>query len=564
MADNSETPIRPSPQLHRTSTPHYRTFPTTPPRDAGNPPLSPSSLPDSHQSDSDGDAVPYKQLAVLAFIALVEQTALNSIAPYLPQMLGSFPSVPEHRIGAAVGAVASGFAFAQMLSNFFWGALSDRVGRKPVILFGAFATCISFIAFGLVKNVTGAIAVQVGLGLCNGNQAVVSTVLGELTDTSNQAEIFKYLPVIYGLGAIAGPLLGGALAGGTLGGDHGIQDPRLFEKHPYLLPNLVCAVLLALEFIVVGIFFHESLGSIKDLPPLGERIKSLFAWIWQYSSGSRRPSYIRVLSQPDARPRRPSHLSHRSSMEAPLLDSALPNPSDNHTPATYRQLLTPRTILLLATVTIFMFSDVTFAALYPIYASSRPPSGRFLLPRTIGITLSISNIFSMLFQLIFFNPIQSQIGTLHSYQLATFILAGAFFAMPAAANPAGLTAGLVMKNLGLVVGLTTSLLLVTNSAPNHESLGTLNGLAQTLGALGRAIGPITAGSMWSLIEGADNGGKEWLIWGGLGCVSALGGVLALGLTKWKKDYKRDAEEVDEEDEEESNGANGANGNGNGV
>jgi len=92
--------------------------------------------------------LPWKQLAILAIIALSEQTALNSISPYLPQMTSTFPEVGAGQVGLYVGIIASSFALAQFVSNFFWGWLSDRVGRKPVVLLGTLFTAACFVVFG--------------------------------------------------------------------------------------------------------------------------------------------------------------------------------------------------------------------------------------------------------------------------------------------------------------------------------------------------------------------------------------------------------------------------------
>lgn len=60
--------------------------------------------------------MPTKQLVILAIISLAEQTALNSISPYLPEMAATFPGVDSQKIGLFVGVIASSFAAAQFAS----------------------------------------------------------------------------------------------------------------------------------------------------------------------------------------------------------------------------------------------------------------------------------------------------------------------------------------------------------------------------------------------------------------------------------------------------------------
>jgi len=204
----------------KSSTLHYQTFPTTPPTSRGRPP---SSSPDRGESSDGNDAsnheqhhrhetpLPKLQLAVLAVIAIAEQTALNSISAYLPKMALSFPEVSKGQVGLYVGLIASCFALAQFTTNFFWGWLSDRIGRKPVVVLGTVLTAACFIAFGFCRTLWQAILVQILMGLVNGNQGIISTCLGEITDRSNQSRAFTYLPVVYGIGAITGPAVGGLL-----------------------------------------------------------------------------------------------------------------------------------------------------------------------------------------------------------------------------------------------------------------------------------------------------------------------------------------------------------------
>lgn len=182
----------------RQSSYHYQTFPgVVPPSNRGRPPPhsklnsgspdaigigSGSSSLRSMRNDgnngggggggsenSSGTPIPRRQLIILAVISLAEQTALNSISPYLPEMAATFPEVDEGRVGLYVGIIASSFAAAQFATNVFWGRLSDRIGRKPVILMGTFLTSLCFLAFGFCRTLTQAITVQVLMGLVNAN-----------------------------------------------------------------------------------------------------------------------------------------------------------------------------------------------------------------------------------------------------------------------------------------------------------------------------------------------------------------------------------------------------------
>jgi MFS family permease len=92
-----------------------------------------------------------------------------SIFPYAYYMVKSF-GVAETDAGIAmyVGMVTSAFAFAECASGVFWGRLSDRIGRKKVLLGGLFGTGLSMLLFGFATNLPMALVARALGGLLNG------------------------------------------------------------------------------------------------------------------------------------------------------------------------------------------------------------------------------------------------------------------------------------------------------------------------------------------------------------------------------------------------------------
>ncbi|KXS93429.1 hypothetical protein AC579_690 [Pseudocercospora musae] len=555
---------------HRTSsTIHYQTFPTAPPKNAGKPPpkqdmktngasgsASPNlSRTESHDSESHHETpLPKGQLAILAVIALAEQTALNSISPYLPDMAASFPEVEEAEIGMYVGLIASAFALAQFATNFMWGWLSDRVGRKPIVLTGTILTAACFVAFGFSRTLWQAILVQALMGLVNGNQGVISTCLGEITDRSNQSRAFTYLPVIYGIGGITGPLVGGLLVFRQNPFDKSKENP-----YPYLLPNLFAAGVLLIDFVLTSIFLKESLDTNNELPPLKKRVESLFAWIWQFTSSSR-PTYMR-------RPRK-SHETTSSGGRQNASEEVIgdedndedddeeddedePNErtslfAHNQEELDKKDVFNRDTILLLISYLIFQLSNVSFNSLYPIFSEARPPTGRSLSPEEIGTSLAFAGLVTIIFQVGIFGKLRERMGNKTTYRIGLAGFVVAFLLMPWVGykdNSDGtheatqmgkvwlwveLGGVLLIKTVAAVGGLTSALLLITNSAPSHAVLGTLNGLAQTLSAAGRAVGPFISGSLFSAATHIEPKG-EAMAFGIFGGISFIGFLMSFGI-----------------------------------
>ena len=92
-----------------------------------------------------------------------------SIFPYVYYMIVSFDITSEPRqIATYAGLVTSAFAFAEFLSGVAWGRISDRVGRKPVLLAGLAGTALSMLVFGFAPNLPVALLGRALGGLLNG------------------------------------------------------------------------------------------------------------------------------------------------------------------------------------------------------------------------------------------------------------------------------------------------------------------------------------------------------------------------------------------------------------
>lgn len=515
--------------LRRQSTHRYHTFPTQPPKtprdapDSNSPfgPISYSATDDGtggggradgrhrrrgHRHTLSGDSsnsrreqtpLPIKQLGLLALLSLCEQTALNSIGPYLPTMVRSFPEIPDDQAGLYVGLLASAFAMAQLCTNFLWGYFSDHVGRKPTMLLGTALLVVCFAFFGFCASYWQLLVVHVAMGLLNGNAAVVPTVLGEVTDRSNQSKAFTWLPVMYSIGGITGPALGGLLVND--GGD---------KKYPFLAPNIMSAAILLAAVIVLAIWFEETLD---DAERQSARSVVGLAWVeklcgcgclrrqkhgrkgswssrWPTSGRENRGSL--VLREDEDEDRTSDEDSpvdeERALLNGHDLESQQHGTGDNkdndESPSrrsTMRELLNWTTLTILFTYLIFQVANISFNSLYPIFASSPPPTGRDLSPGSIGVSMSFAGLVTILFQVTAFEPLKARLGNLGTFRLSLLGLGVSMFLMPWVGYQDGgglfgwgtgrtwlfgeLGVVLLIKNVCAVGGLSCVLLLVSSS-----------------------------------------------------------------------------------------------------
>ncbi|EAA29075.1 hypothetical protein GE21DRAFT_12 [Neurospora crassa] len=551
--------IRP---IRRQSTHKYHTFPTQPPKTPSSPPRNDpwsayaqqrrdgehghddGSISDTSQGEDDAvTPLPWKQLGLLALLSLAEQTALNSIGPYLPTMVASFDEIPDGDEGLYVGLLASAFALAQLVTNLFWGYLSDRIGRKPVMFAGSLLLMGCFVCFGFCKTYVQLIMVHVAMGLLNGNAAVVPTALGEVTDRTNQTRAFTWLPIIYSLGSITGPALGGLLVG-TVGAD----------KYPFLGPNLMSAGFLLVAVLVLAIWFRETLEKdeeedASDYTTMFKKARTLLAGCLGRNNKS----------------------NHRNDESDALLgehgDATSAKDIASDQKSAFRQLANRTTLILLCTYLVFQLTNISYNSLYPIFASAPPPNGRNLGPSTIGLSLSLAGLATIAFQAFVFQPLKARAGNMGTYRYSLLGMAISMALMPWIGYKDqkdtwfGIGSGkawlyselgviLLLKNICAVGGLSSVMLLITNSAPSHESLGTLNGIAQTLSAAGRSVGPFISGGLFTLTNHVQPKGEAiaWGVFAGVALLGWFGTLMIRGRELESADWQGDEEDEDHDEE----------------
>jgi len=108
-----------------------------------------------------------------AIVRLAEPVALTSIFPYAWPLVKKFNVGDEDDASFYAGILISAFALAESLTGMYWGGLSDKVGRKPVLLVGCAGTMLSMIMVGFAPNIWIALVGRVLGGFLNGNIGVI-------------------------------------------------------------------------------------------------------------------------------------------------------------------------------------------------------------------------------------------------------------------------------------------------------------------------------------------------------------------------------------------------------
>ena len=98
----------------------------------------------------------------------------------------------------------SSFYAVEAICVLQWGRASDRIGWKPVFLSGLLGLTLSMMGFGLARQYWAIILARCAEGALNGNTGVTKSMMAEITDPTNRAKGFAFLPMIWSLGATLG------------------------------------------------------------------------------------------------------------------------------------------------------------------------------------------------------------------------------------------------------------------------------------------------------------------------------------------------------------------------
>jgi MFS transporter, DHA1 family, tetracycline resistance protein len=168
---------------------------------------------------------------------LIDMVSIGLIIPVLPPLVGTFTASQADQ-AFWFGAVSFAYGIANFFGSPILGALSDRYGRRPVLLVGFSGLALSFFVTAMANALWMLIIVRLFSGAMMANAAVANAYVADITLPEDRARRFGLLGAMFGLGFILGPVLGGLL---------GNIDLHL----PFYVAGVLALVNLAYGFFVL-------------------------------------------------------------------------------------------------------------------------------------------------------------------------------------------------------------------------------------------------------------------------------------------------------------------------
>jgi MFS transporter, DHA1 family, tetracycline resistance protein len=150
-------------------------------------------------------------MTTIFFIVFIDLVGFGLVIPLLP-----FYGVRFGATAPEVTWLLATYSLAQLATAPFWGRLSDRIGRRPVLVASMAAAALAYVWLGAASELWMLFAARALAGACAGNIAAAQAYIADVTTSDNRAHGMGMIGAAFGLGFIFGPALGGFLAGSNL------------------------------------------------------------------------------------------------------------------------------------------------------------------------------------------------------------------------------------------------------------------------------------------------------------------------------------------------------------
>jgi len=182
-----------------------------------------------------------KRLFSIILVVFIDLLGFSLILPLLPYYAETFQASEF-----VTGLLVASYAAAQLIGAPVLGRLSDRFGRRPLLLASIFGTFVGFLLLGFANTLWMLFAARVIDGFTGGNLSIAQAYITDVTDAKNRSKGLGMIGAAFGLGFIIGPVTGG-----------------LLSQFGYAVPAFVAAAMSFANLALIYFWLPESLTAEK-------------------------------------------------------------------------------------------------------------------------------------------------------------------------------------------------------------------------------------------------------------------------------------------------------------
>lgn len=373
-----------------------------------------------------------KKLALFTvfLVVLIDLMGFGIVLPLLPFYASKFQAS-----AVTVGLLYSVYSLAQLVFSPFWGSLSDRLGRRPIMLISTLGSTLSYILFALSGSLPMLLASRLLAGIMGGNIATAQAYVADVTSHEERARGMGLIGAAFGIGFVMGPAISTLLIHSR------VADFFQMSGNPYAIPGFFAAGLSALSFLLVLTKLPETVDLSKTNDP--ERVIRAGVFtkkFWQALAGKNR-----------------------------------------------NVLLT----LLLLSLFLISIGHSTLYSAFPLFCSQNLG----LTAQKVGLLFVLMGSIAVVIQGGLIRRLEKKFGEKNLFIIGSALMAAGMALIPFAHDLKTLSIYLSVMAIGGSLNGPTLNSLISKQSPS-STVGAMMGTAQGMSALGRVIGPTWGGLLF--------------------------------------------------------------------
>ena len=180
-------------------------------------------------------------MATVFLAVLIDLMGFGLVLPLLPFYASTF-----HASAVAIGLLYSVYSLAQLVFSPLWGSLSDRIGRRPIMLMSTLGAVCAYLLFAFSKSLGVLFASRLIAGVMGGNISTAQAYAADVTSPEERAKGMGLIGAAFGIGFVLGPALSTLLIHPSF-----VQHLPFHVQNPYSLPGFFAAFMSLASFFLV-------------------------------------------------------------------------------------------------------------------------------------------------------------------------------------------------------------------------------------------------------------------------------------------------------------------------
>lgn len=374
-------------------------------------------------------------LFTVFLVVLVDLMGFGIVLPLIPFYAAEF-----NASAISIGLLYSIYSLAQLVFSPLWGSLSDRIGRRPIMLMSTLGAAFAYLLFAFSNSLWLLFLSRLIAGIMGGNISTAQAYVADVTSPQERAKGMGLIGAAFGIGFTVGPAIATLLIHSQF---H--EWLMIYPENKYALPGLFAAGMSVASFLLVSLKLPETVKQTSKNDPEKIVRDSLFSKrFWQ------------TLAQ-----------ENRSSKHHFLM-------------------------LLMTSAFLLSFAQSSLYSAFPLFCKTI----LFLSPEKVGMQFAYMGLIAVIIQGGLIRTLEKNFGEKRLFLTGNILMVAGLALIPFASSEKMLTAFLSLMAIGGSLNGPTLNSLISKEA-DPTKIGATMGTSQGLSALGRVVGPTWGGVLFS-------------------------------------------------------------------